>query len=427
MYDPTQPQPELPLSDRETIDLAVEPTPEANRWLWLIDRNPLFLISGVFMLGGCFLVSGAIHTYDPAEVGEGVLLMMLVALLAVLNIYEFAVIGLGVALSRSRSLVRDTRHLLGLALLLIVDASFVYNETSIFKPEIGGVIAAVATALALIKVWWITRALGIRPTRGAIVAVTVSLVTMYALPISVRLLAHDGFLTQPMAMLVWCIIGGAAATYALPLRWVFFTPSDNSDHAQLQRLVAGGLIVLPLVSVIGHAAALLWVYENAFELSMLSPLLLGLAAIILRQQSRLGGPAASAKAAGLVTACAIVPCLLPADGLTYESLSYSWLAFSPLRGALVFASLTLFWGWWISGRSVLGAIAVPLPWVFAALGHTPSAMIEHIRWFINAASNWLPRTQLQWGALAISAAFVCLLIGGLISWRRVIPSQHKGD
>ena len=57
------------MSQRETIDLAVDDVDlKPSRWRWIIDRNPLFLISGVCMLGGCFLVSGAIHAYDPAEV-----------------------------------------------------------------------------------------------------------------------------------------------------------------------------------------------------------------------------------------------------------------------------------------------------------------------------------------------------------------------
>lgn len=427
MYDPDQAQPDLPLTDRETIDLSVEPGQVPSKWSWLIDRNPLFLISGVCMLGGCFLISGVIHGHDPAEIGDGPLLLMLVALLVVLNIYEFAVIGLAVVLSRSRSLVRDTRHLLGLALLLLVDASFVYNETSIFKPEIGSVIAGVATLLAVTKAWWIMRALGIVPTRSAMTAVMLSLLAMYVMPVGVRLLAHDGFLSQPMAMLVWCCIGGVVAMYALPRRWVSFAASDTADHAQLQRLVAGGLIVLPLVSLIGHAAALLWVYENAFELSMLSPVLLGLAAIVLRQQAKLGGPSASAKAAGLITACAIVPCLLPSQGLTYESAAWTWLAFSPLRGVLLLSSLMLFWAWWMSGRGLLSAVVVPLPWLLAALGHTPSAMIEHARWVAQVLAGWLPRTQLQWGAMAITAAFVCLIAGGLMSWRRVVQGRRDHD
>jgi len=260
MHDPNTSSPEVPISQRDTVDLVVEENQSKPRqWRWIVDRNPLFLISGVCMLGGCFLVSGAIHAYDPAEVGEWAALLMLIALLAVLNLYEFAVIWLGLALSRTQALVRDARHLLGLALLLLIDAAFVYNETSIFKPEIGGVIAAAATALALLKAWWITRSLGIRPTRSAIAAGSISLALMYALPVVVRLMAHDGFLSQPMAMLVWCGLGAALAAYALPLHWVRFSPADNADQAQLQRLVVGGLIALPMISLIGHAAALLWV------------------------------------------------------------------------------------------------------------------------------------------------------------------------
>lgn len=420
MHDPTNLPPEVPMSQRETIDLAVEDVDlKPSRWRWIIDRNPLFLISGVCMLGGCFLVSGAIHAYDPAEVGEGAVLLMLAALLVVLNVYEFAVIWLGLALSRTKTLVRDTRHLLGLALLLFIDAAFVYNETSIFKPEFGSLIATAAIGLALLKAWWITRSLGIRPTRSAITAVTVSLTLMYALPVVVRLMAHDGFLSQPMAMLVWCGLGAAVMVYALPQQWVRFSAAANPDQRQLQRLVAGGLIILPLISLIGHAAALLWVYENAFELSMLSPVLLGIAAIILRQQDRLGGPAASAKAATIVVACAIVPCLLPTESLHIESLSYTWLAFSPLRGILLVCPVVLAWAWWINGRGIIGAMIAGLPWLFASLGHTPAAMFEHARWLIDSIAHLLPRTQMQWGALAIAAAFISLIFGGLISWRRM--------
>lgn len=422
MHDPTNPLPEVPLSQRETIDMDAEPA-KPDRLRWLIDRNPLFLISGVCMLGGCFMVSGAIHAFDPANVGEDVVLIMLVALLAVLNVYEFAVIWLGLTLSRTQTLVRDTRHLLGLALLLIVDAAFVYNETSIFKPEIGGVIALVAAILALVKAGWIVKSLGIRPTRSAAGVIGFSLTMMYALPIVVRLMANDGFLSQPMAMLVWCGLGLMVGAYALPLRWLTFESCDNPDRAQLQRLVAGGLIVLPVVSVIGHACALLWVYENSFELSMLSPMLLGLAVVILRQRHRLGGPAPSAKASAIVVACAIVTCLTPTNGLTFESLSYTWLAFSPLRGVLVLATTVLAWGWWISGRGIVMGVITAIPWLFAALGHTPSAMAKHGRWIIENLAGWLPRTQLQWGAFAICAAFVCLLAGGLISWRRVTQAK----
>lgn len=420
MHDPTQPRklplPEAPLSQRETIDLDATETPRPNRWHWLIDRNPLFLISGVLMLGGCYLVSSAIHAFDPAVVEERTLLLMLAALIVVLNVYEFAVIGLGLALSRTESLARDSRHLLGLALLLLVDASFVYNETSIFKPGAGGLIAAIAAGLALVKGCWIVRRLGVRLTRPAMMIIGLSLVMLYALPVVVRLIAHDGFLSQPSAILVWCGIGLAVALYALPLSWAKLEDSGSADQRQLQQLVLGGLIVMPLISLIAHACSLLWVYENAFALSMLSPTLLGLAMVMLRQHERLGGPAASAKAAAIVVACAIVPCLSPSPELTFESQSYTWLAFSPLRGTLLVSPLVLLWGWWIAGRSIFGGLSGMAPWALATAGHTPHAMLAHTRWLVNSTSGLLPRNQMQWGALAIFAAFVCLIVGGVISW-----------
>jgi hypothetical protein len=419
MRDSNDPVPEVPVSQRETIDLDAPAKPSGNRWSWLIDRNPLFLISGVCMLAGCFLVSGVIHGYDPAEVGEGPLLLMLIALLAVLNVYEVTVIWLGLRLSRSRTLVRDTRHLLALALLLVVDASFVYNETSIFEPKVGAVIAGLAALLAIGKVWWIVRGLRIVPSRGAAVVTIGTLALLYTLPVLVRTIAHDGFLSQPMAMLVWGVLGVAVGAYALPLHWVTFTNSEGGERYHLQRLVAGGLILLPIASLIGHAAALLWIYESRFELVMLSPLMLGLALVILRQQHRLGGPAASAKASAIIVACAIVPALLPTESLTWVSGDFTWLAVSPLRGILVAASCVLAWAWWIGGRGIVAGVIAASPLTAASLGHRPWSMIEHARWLLDSASGWLPRTQLQWGASAIAMAFVCLAIGSLMSWRRL--------
>ncbi|MFN3166822.1 MAG: hypothetical protein ACE37H_07140 [Phycisphaeraceae bacterium] len=417
----TTPDPQAPLSQRPTVDLH-DDGPRDPWWRWIIDRNPMFLVSGVFMLAGCFLVSRHIHAVDPAEVGESKLVFMLVGLLVVLNVYEFAVIGLGLALAKTRTLVRDARHLLGLALLLLIDAAFVYTESGIASPGVGVAIAAVATLLGVGKVGLVLRSLRIHASWPALAVATLALGAMYGSPVVVRSIASDGFLTQPQAMAVWCGLGVVVALYAVPLRWVKFGVAYSADHRQLQRLVAGGLIVLPVVSLIGHAAAALWVYENAFEPAMLSPVLLGLAAVMLRHHRALGGGRPTAHAATLVVASAVVASLMPGEALIAESSGSTWFAFSPLRGVLIVSPLLLCWGWWVSGRRLTGLCNSVLPWLAAALGHTPGAMLAHARWLYRWGYDWVltivPTNRLGWGALAIALAFACLAVGGVVSWLR---------
>lgn len=354
-----------------TIDLKppAGPTP-----LWkriMIDRNPLFLLSGVFMLIGCFLVSRHIHEHDPVEVGESAMLGLLITLLVVLNVYEFAVIGVGLALAKTRTLVRDARHLLGLALLLVVDAGFVYTETGIAEPMVGGLIAGLATGLACLKLWLILRVLGLVPTRRAVAVTTVSLGAMYALPIAVRLMADDGFLSQAGAMAVWSGVGLVAALHALPRRWARVARRGSREFRHLQRLVVAMVVGLPMISLVGHASAVLWVYQNTFEPAMLAPLLLGLSAVILRHPVRLGGARPASQAAALFVAAAVVAAMLPGEALVWASAQHTWVAASPLRAVLLVAPGLLAWAWCLGGRNPLGLIYVAMPWLAALLGHTP--------------------------------------------------------
>lgn len=432
--DPDRPgsaRADTPLSQQDTIDLDPEPT--RPWWWWIVDRNPMFLVSGVCMLAGCFLVSRHIHELGPKQVGgEGVVVWLLIALLAVLNVYEFAVIGLGLVLSKTKTLVRDTRHLLGLALLLVVDAGFVYTEIGIAQPGVGAAIAAVATVLAYGKAWLVLRSLGLWPTRSAAAVTAVSLGAMYALPVLVRVVASDGFVTEMQAFAVWAGVGLLTALYGLPLRWMRYAVRGSFDYRLLQRLVIGGLIVLPLVSLVGHASALLWVYDNTFHPAMLSPILLGLSAVVLRNRERLGGLTPAAKGAGLIITSAVVASLLPSRDLLLESEIYSWLAFTPLRGVLVLASAVLVWVWWLHEPNrrqprVRGLVGALVPLAAGALGHTPAAMLSHVEWLYVWARDNGPRTKLEWGVSAIGLAFACLLIGGGLSWWRHTRDQRLDE
>lgn len=410
MPDQTPTEIKVPLSQQPTIDVPPDAAPPW--WCWIIDRNPMFLISGVLMLAGCLMVSQHIHGIDPIDENQGEIVRLLIGLLVVLNLYEFAVIGLGLVLSKTRTLVRDSRHLLGLALLLLVDAAFVYTETGTLAPNIGVTIATIATLLAWAKAWLIIRSLRIHVSAAAMLVTAISLAAMYALPIAVRSLAHDGFLTQTHAMAVWCGLGAVVALHALPKQWVRLGVATSADHRQLQRLVAAGLIALPIVSLIGHAAAALWVYENAFMPAMLSPILLGVALLILRHHQALGGAKPSAHAAALFVASAVVASLIPGEELLYQSEQFSWVAMSPLRGVLVMAPLVLGWAWWMSGKTFAGFLNTLLPVIAASLGHTVQAMLEHIQWIAEST------TLLGWGTIAIGLSLLSLVFGSAVSWRR---------
>ena len=420
MPDPTDTPIQVPLSQQPTVDLPPEPSPPC--WRWVIDRNPpMFLISGVFMLAGCFLVSRHIHAIDPDAVSKGLVVRLLIGLLLVLNLYELLVIVLGLVLAKTRTLVRDTRHLLGLAMLLLADAAFVYTETAMLDLHAGIAIVSVATLLAWFKAGLIARSLRLNPSPAAVAVTMIALAAMYALPVTTRALADDGYLLPPQAMLVWGGLGAVLALYALPLRWVRLGVAYSADHRQLQRLVTGGLIALPVISLIGHAAAALWVHESAFEPAMLAPILLGLAAVLLRHHQALGGARPTAQAATLVAASAAIASLLPGEGLIAESKDYTWLAFSPMRGVLMLVPILLLWGWWISGKRLGGLINAILPACAAALGHTPKAIIIHIGW-VNDRT-----TMLSWGLIAIGLAFTSLLVGAALSWRRRALEQKRAS
>src|SRR5262249_16844828 len=88
-------------------DPRIDAAAQKDRWGWarsIVDHNPFFLLSGVCMLAGCFLISGAVHD-NSNRVAK------LLLLLGVLNVYEAAVTGLGLLLARKRGLVSDAAYL----------------------------------------------------------------------------------------------------------------------------------------------------------------------------------------------------------------------------------------------------------------------------------------------------------------------------
>src|SRR4051812_32553066 len=105
--------------------------PPRNNFLrFIIDHNPCYLLSGAFMLLGCWLLNFALYT----KAGD---LKNLILLLLIINIYEVCLIALGLVLIRKDMFKRDGRILLALEALFLVDVTFINGIISTIDFRIG--------------------------------------------------------------------------------------------------------------------------------------------------------------------------------------------------------------------------------------------------------------------------------------------------
>src|SRR5688572_20835392 len=104
------------------------------------NSHPFYLLSAVLMTVGCYTLS---HSLDL----EVAAVRKLVILIAVVNVYEAALIGLAIYLVVSRRLVRDGSLLLILELPFLLDAIFLNAELVAAVDSMGGLVAGVQAAL----------------------------------------------------------------------------------------------------------------------------------------------------------------------------------------------------------------------------------------------------------------------------------------
>jgi hypothetical protein len=173
----------------------------------------------------------------------------------------------------------------------------------------------------------------------------------------------------------------------------------------------------------------MWVYGSAFAAAMLSPVILGATAVILRHHARLGGAQPAARAACVMVLAAVVAAALPPGELVhvFESL---WPSVSPLRGVLLIAPLLLFWAWWFSGGVVLLVYAAVLA-IGGMLGHTLGVMrlrlITGWDWLWQMLALLLPDDRLGWGFAGVLLAFLLLAAGGGASWARQRIARRRSE
>src|SRR4051794_12220898 len=98
------------------------PPPARRGLLHLIaEHNPFYLISASCMLFGCLLLTNSL-SWDPIAVRR------LLILIVTLNVYEFALVAIGLYLIARRGLKRDGWMLLVLEAFFLVDVTFLNAE-----------------------------------------------------------------------------------------------------------------------------------------------------------------------------------------------------------------------------------------------------------------------------------------------------------
>lgn len=379
---------------------------------FIIDHNPFFLLSAICMMVGCHALSMALYT--PA--GDTSKLLVLVA---VINIYEVALIALGITLLRRAGAVqRDAHTLLALEAFFLTDLTFVNGVISTIDARWGWGLSAVLMALALVKVMVIARALQFPRSSRILILVLIQMAVLLLVPTVFKQVAmrhKGGFLPELAVYFAWWV-AGLVPVLATALLWPPPAAEDPQRHKSGTAL-AGVYLAVPFISILVHVYSAGWVYNFYLKPAEVSPLLLGIAVCASLLRHRIGA-AAVIKWQTVLIVGALLFSLHYRNSMVFNVGDYH---FNPLRLTAIGSFCVVLHILWLyrrtyavaaAGLGIAGVLLWPsLPGIYAMLQRAvPSAA--------NALKRLIPKTAGQWGVTAIVAAFVLLAVGALFSLRR---------
>ena len=365
----------------------------------LAEGSPLYLLSALSMLAGCYTLSHAL-ALQPGQTGK------LLVLLAALGAYEALYVGLGLFLIVRRGLERDGRMLLLLEVLFLVDATLLGGETFAADFRTGVAVSVALLMLALVKVIVIVRVLDPGTVVSALAPTLLPFSLIYLTPGAYARLQELHLFGPRTVYGFWWLAALAVVVQATLARQA----AEKVDPAAgaFRRALA---IALP-ASLTVHLLAATWVHDVEFHVAYLGPMVLalGVARILLDvswpgPRWRLALPAAAA--------------LLSINADADLTLSGPWvIPASPLRLVLLAAGFAYLEGYRLY-RERGFAWGAGLCLLAAASGHTVAAMAARVGWLWRAVTSGgrrvFPRTAEAWGVVAVVMAFVLLGLGAAAS------------
>jgi hypothetical protein len=347
------------------------------------------------------MILGAMDT-PPGDVAG------LVPLIAVLNLYEFALIGLALFLIQKRGLIRDGWFLLIIQAMFLVDLTNLQSEVFTASLSKGLALNTVCYLLAIVKIAIVVRGLRLRVSTGEWGLIATGFLMLFGMAGAFKALSNDGVLDPRLLNGAWWIAG------ALIAAWAFITPS-----LRLGRLAGVPVrlyMLIPFASLLVHLCGANRVYAMDFYAANVTPVLLGLA-VALGAVPVLSRSAVAKLQMSLIVLAGIVSLTAPRE----LSFTFAGFALSPMRLTLLAAAAVAI-GSFLRHRRWAFACVATLCAATAAMGHTLGrvreslhAMDESISKLANAM---IPTTPMGWGVVAVIASFVFLAVGAVVSLRK---------
>lgn len=400
------PEGQTPVAVRE-----IRPRPWIVRMV--VENNPFYLLSAACMLASCLALTNSLSWIPIAT-------RRLLTLIVTLNVYEAALLGIGLFLITRRRLRRDGKMLLVLQAFFLVDFTFLNAEIATADLRLGTWVNAVLCVLAVVKLYVVLRVLKPDFTALQFAFVMVQMLVLFATP-SVLWWLNDGR-GQVGAKHLY-VVGWATvlipALYEV-VAWVDGKRAGGSGVVRATSNVAPttAYLVLPYLSLLTHSGILHYVYDEPFRGAHATPWLLGLTLILNRASPNRVMPR---------TDLAILRFLLPLAAVLvsvnnpfefHVRSAYPALTVTPLALAMAGSYLTYVYCFLLPhARVFLAAGGV------AAVAYVLGPSREQIGGGLKTAWEWtstltqrlVPKTLADWGVVGLVASFGFLLIGFWVS------------
>jgi hypothetical protein len=380
---------------------------------FILDHNPLLLLSTVLMLLGCYLVNSSIDLQAGLNHDH----LKLLALLGVTNLYELCIIPLGLVLiRRTRGTARDGLWLILFEALFLVNGTFLNVDPSLF---IGWWLNVMLMVLAIAKAGLVFHGLNLRLWSRSFVMLAVQLVIIYLLPIVFTAISIDGQVSQGKMYVLYWMVGLLPMGYDLAAR-AQVRVQDGLVQAVLRRTY----LILPWILLVAHLGFSHWAHHSTFAYADVAPLLIGIAIA----SSRFTLPGAFRGMAVALPALAVLMSLNAPEGLwlmtpiipTTHFISPAVLAAGAAvisYGYLYSLSAAVWAAVFVFGCSVVYFVQ---GWILAAM----KLLMRVMGKILDAILAATPATPAEWGITAILASFLFLGVGAWISLRRTRPEAR---